>query len=323
MGDATGIGPEITVRALLRAKTYEVCSPVVIGDAGVMQATVDGMKVKAGIWAIRETEEARFRFGTIDVVDLANIQLERLKRAQVDAMAGEAVVQSLFRAIELALSKKVDGIVTAPLHKMAMHQAGYDYPGHTEILAEKSGTADYAMMFVADGLRVVLVTIHCALKDALEGISQKTVVNKIRLAQKAMHDLGFDHPRIAVAGLNPHAGEGGLFGHEEIEIVEPAIREAQSEGIDATGPYPADTLFARALKGQFDIVVAMYHDQGLIPVKLVGFEKGVNITLGLPFVRTSPDHGTAFGKAWQWRADPGSMEAAIDLAAQMASANLE
>ncbi len=319
MGDASGIGPEIIVRALTRPQTYGICCPVVVGDAGVMQATVIGMDVEASIHSIEGVREAYFKLGTIDVLDLANIQLDRLKKGQVDPMAGKAAVENVIKAVELAQSGEVDGIVTAPLHKQAMHRAGFGYPGHTELLAEKTGTTNYAMMFVADNLRVILVTIHCALRRALDTISRDMVLEKIRLAQQAMLSLGTECPRIAIAGINPHAGEGGMFGREEAEILEPAINDARAEGINALGPYPADTVFDRALKGQFDIVVAMYHDQGLIPVKLVGFEKGVNITLGLPFVRTSVDHGTAFGKAWEWRADPGSMIAAIELAARMVS----
>lgn len=319
MGDASGIGPEIIVRALTRPQTYEICCPVVVGDAGVMQATVTGMDVEASIHGIEEVKEAHFKLGTIDVLDLANIQLDRLKKGEVDSMAGRAAVENVIKAVELARSGEVDGIVTAPLHKQAMHQAGFDYPGHTELLAEKTGTTNYAMMFVAGDLRVILVTIHCALRQVVNLISRDMMLEKIRLAQQAMRSLGTRRPRIAIAGINPHAGEGGMFGREEIEILQPAIQEAREEGIDALGPYPADTVFDRALKGQFDIVVAMYHDQGLIPVKLVGFGKAVNITLGLPFIRTSVDHGTAFGKAWEWRADPGSMIAAIELAARMVS----
>ena len=319
MGDASGIGPEIIVRALTRPQTYKICRPVVVGDAGVMRATVTGMGVEADIHSIEEVRGAYFKLGTIDVLDLANIRLDRLKKGQVDPMAGKAAVQNVVKAVELAQSGKVDGIVTAPLHKQAMHQAGFDYPGHTELLAEKTGTTNYAMMFVAGDFRVILVTIHCALRQALDIISRDMVLGKIRLAQQAMQNLGTKHPRLAIAGINPHAGEGGMFGREETEILEPAINDARAEGIDALGPYPADTVFDRALKGQFDIVVAMYHDQGLIPVKLVGFGRGVNITLGLPFIRTSVDHGTAFGKAWEWRADSGSMVAAIELAARMVS----
>jgi 4-hydroxythreonine-4-phosphate dehydrogenase len=317
MGDASGIGPEIIVRTLMRPRTYEICCPLVVGDVSVIQATITGMDVGARIHRVGQVKEASFSRGTIDVLDLANIQLDKIHKGQIDPMAGRATVEYVVKAVELAQSGEVDGIVTAPLHKQAIHQAGFDYPGHTELLAEKTGTTNFAMMFVAGDLRVILVTIHCSLRQALETISRDIVLEKIRLAQRAMRRLGIEQPRIAVAGINPHAGEGGMFGREEVEILEPAVNDAQAEGINATGPYPGDTIFNRAVKGQFDIVVAMYHDQGLIPVKLMGFGKGVNITLGLPFVRTSVDHGTAFGKAWEWRADPGSMIAAVELAAQM------
>jgi len=319
MGDAAGIGPEIVVRALATQEIPRICRPLVIGDAGVIRATVVGLRADVHVHRVLNVEEARFGPDTIDVLDLENIQLGQLKKAQVDPMAGRAAVENVLKAIELATTGRVDAIVTAPLHKQAMQQAGFSYPGHTELLAEKTGSSSYAMMFVAGDFRVVLVTIHCSLRGALDAISQDSVLEKIRLAHQALQRLGIGQPRIAVAGINPHAGEGGMFGREEIEILEPAIWKAQTQGICASGPYPSDTLFARALQGRFDVVVSMYHDQGLIPVKLVGFEKGVNVTLGLPIIRTSVDHGTAFGRAWQWRADAGSMIAAIDLASRMAN----
>jgi 4-hydroxythreonine-4-phosphate dehydrogenase len=317
MGDAAGIGPEIVVRALTRSETYESCDPIVVGDAQVLAAAVSGMDLDLDIHSVENLKQARFELGAIDVLDLANIDLTRLRIGQVDPMAGGAAVEYVIKAVELAQSGWIDGIVTAPLHKQAMNEAGYDYPGHTELLAEKTGSSDYAMMFVAGNLRTILVTIHCALRSVPDIISREKVLKKIQQASSAMQLLSVENPIIAVAGLNPHAGEGGMFGHEEIEVLEPAIRDARAEGIDVVGPYPADTIYNRLLKGDFDIVVAMYHDQGLIPVKLLGFEKGVNVTLGLPFIRTSVDHGTAFGKAWEWRANPGSLITAILLAARM------
>jgi 4-hydroxythreonine-4-phosphate dehydrogenase len=317
MGDAAGVGPEIIVRALDRAETYALARPLVIGDLDVFQATLDGMKIPLTLHAVENVTQAFFRDGTIDLLNLNNIRLNELTPGQVCPMAGRAAVECVLEAIDLAMNGSVDGIVTAPLHKEAMDQAGYHYPGHTEILAEKTGTKDYRMMLTSGKLRVVLVTTHVALRKALDMIDEERVLHTIRMAEGAMRQLGIENPKVAVAGVNPHAGESGLFGREEIDVLKPAIAIARAEGIDAQGPFPPDTVFYRALKGQFDVVVVMYHDQGLIPIKLFGFGQGVNVTLGLPIIRTSVNHGTAFGKAWEWRADPGSMIDAIEMAVKM------
>jgi 4-hydroxythreonine-4-phosphate dehydrogenase len=317
MGDAAGVGPEIIVRALDRAETYALARPLVIGDLDVFQATLDGMKIPLTLHAVENVTQAFFRDGTIDLLNLNNIRLNQLTPGQVCPMAGRAAVECVLQAIDLAMSGAVDGIVTAPLHKEAMDQAGYHYPGHTEILAEKTGTKDYRMMLASGKLRVVLVTTHVALRKALDMIDQERVLHTIHMAEGAMRQLGIENPKVAVAGVNPHAGENGLFGGEEIDVLKPTIEIARAEGISAQGPFPPDTVFYRALKGQFDVVVVMYHDQGLIPIKLFGFGQGVNVTLGLPIIRTSVNHGTAFGKAWQWRADPGSMIDAIEMAVKM------
>jgi 4-hydroxythreonine-4-phosphate dehydrogenase len=235
-------------------------------------------------------------------------------------MAGGAAYDYIVRAVDLALAGTVQAIVTGPIHKESLNQAGYHYPGHTELLAERTGTAHYAMMLATGNLRVVLVTIHVALREAIVQVNEERILRAIELAHQVGLLLGIEHPRIAVPGLNPHAGEGGMFGREEIEIIAPAIAKARAAGWDAQGPFPADTVFYRAAQGQFDFVTPMYHDQGLIPIKLLGFDKGVNVTLGLPIIRTSVDHGTAFGKAWQFRAEASSLREAIALAAQMARA---
>ena len=221
--------------------------------------------------------------------------------------------------IKLANSGAAAGIVTAPIHKEALLAAGLKYPGHTEILAELGGTDRVAMMLANDEIRTGLVTIHCSLKDAIERATYQAQMDAIRLAAEGTRALGIANPRVAVAGLNPHAGEGGLFGREEIEIIAPAIAAARQEGIDVSGPWSGDTVFMQARRGKFDVVVAQYHDQGLIPVKYLGVEQGVNITLGLPFVRTSPDHGTAFDIAGKGLADATSMATAIDYARRLAS----
>lgn len=320
MGDASGIGPEIAVRALADAGTYRICRPVLIGDGSVLQATLDAMRADLALHPIADVTEATFEVGQIDLLDLHNVDLRRLKKAQVDASAGGAAYEYIVRAIDLALAGIVRAVVTGPIHKDALNQAGHHYPGHTEIFAERTGTQNYAMMLVAGELRVVLVTIHVSLRQAIAGLNQERILRTIELAHEAGLLLGMEQPRIAVPGLNPHAGEGGMFGDEESAIIAPAIEKARSAGFNAQGPFPPDTVFYRAAHGQFDFVTPLYHDQGLIPIKLMGFGKGVNVTLGLPIIRTSVDHGTAFGKAWQFRADAGSLIEAIRLAAQMARA---
>jgi len=320
MGDPGGIGPEIAVRAMCDSPTRRVCRAVLVGDGSVLQATLDEMKTELTLRSISDVADAVFEPGQIDLLDLHNVDLLRLKKAQVDAMAGAAAYEYIVRAIDLALAGKVQAVVTGPIHKESLNQAGYHFPGHTEILADRTGTRDYAMMLIAGGLRIVLVTIHLALREAIAQISEERIVRAIKLAHETGPLLEITHPRIAVPGLNPHAGEGGMFGYEESETIGPAIAKAKAMGYDVQGPFPADTVFYRAVQGHFDFVTPMYHDQGLIPIKLIGFGKGVNVTLGLPIIRTSVDHGTAFGRAWQFRADAGSMIEAIRLAAQMARA---
>ena len=236
---------------------------------------------------------------------------------KVNAIAGQAAFDSIVAAIAAAKSGVVSGIVTAPINKEAMGIAGIRYPGHTEILADYSGAQRVAMMLVNDDIRTVLVTIHMSLRNAIERADFNAQLSAIRLAHEGGKALGIKAPRIGVAGLNPHAGEGGLFGDEEIKIIQPAVEAARLEGIDVSGPYPGDTVYMQARKGRFDVVVAQYHDQGLIPVKYLGIEKGVNITLGLPFVRTSPDHGTAFDIAGLGIADHSSLCAALAYAKRL------
>ncbi|MEM8628445.1 MAG: 4-hydroxythreonine-4-phosphate dehydrogenase PdxA, partial [Pseudomonadota bacterium] len=238
----------------------------------------------------------------------------------VTAAAGRAAFEAVLAGIEFAVSGRAAGIVTAPINKAAWAAAGVTYPGHTELLAERGGADMVAMMLANDELRTVLVTIHCSLREAIEAADFDAQMQAIELAHAGARALGVAKPRVAVAGLNPHAGEGGLFGREEIEIISPAIAAAQEAGINASGPWPGDTVFMQARQGAFDVVVAQYHDQGLIPVKYMGLSHGVNITLGLPFVRTSPDHGTAFDIAGRGIADPGSLQTAIRYAAQLAQA---
>lgn len=318
MGDATGVGPEIIVKALDDQGVYDVCRPLIIGDRGIMERAARIVGKPFAFRAIGDVAEARFEFRTVDVLDLANLPPD-LPFAKVDARAGKAAYEYLAKAVALAMSGQIGAIATAPLHKEALNAAGYPFPGHTEILAHLSGTRDYAMMLASDKLRVIHVTTHVALRKACDLINKDRVLRVIQLADQAVRALGIDRPRIAVAGLNPHSGEGGLFGNEEIAEIIPAVEEAKRRGFTVFGPIAPDTVFYRAAaKGEFDIVVVMYHDQGHIPMKVLAFETGVNVTVGLPFIRTSVDHGTAFGKAGKGTADSRSMTEAIYLAARMA-----
>lgn len=319
MGDPSGIGPEIVVKTMT---ARVVDRPVVvIGDPAVMERAVDFTAAELSCRILGDLDEFdETGVGTtIDI--LPAVRMAALpEMGAVSAASGQAAYEAVVAAIDLARSGEIAGIVTAPLHKEALSAAGIHYPGHTEILADKGGADRVAMMLANDELRTVLVTIHCSLRDAIDRADFDAQMAAIRLAHQGCLAIGIDKPRIAVAGLNPHAGEGGLFGREEIEIISPAIRAAKEEGMDVTGPWPGDTVFMQARQGRFDIVVAQYHDQGLIPVKYMGLEKGVNVTLGLPFIRTSPDHGTAFDIAGTGTADPESLRTALRYAARMADA---
>lgn len=316
MGDPSGIGPEIIIKA--RVEQPEARA-LVFGCPSVMERAVGIVGADCEVRALRCVQDARFTPGVIEVVCCGDLtELPAIGRIQ--AVSGQAAFYAIQQAIECALKGVVSGIVTAPIHKEALSQAGINYPGHTEMLADLGGVERVAMLLGNDEIRTVLVTIHCALSDAIRGGNFDAQMAAIRLAHEGASALGYPNPRVAVAGLNPHAGEGGLFGREEIEFIAPAIRAAQAEGINASGPWPGDTVFMMARQGQFDIVVAQYHDQGLIPVKYMGLEKGVNITLGLPFVRTSPDHGTAFDIAGTGKADAASLLTAMRFAKKLVSA---
>jgi 4-hydroxythreonine-4-phosphate dehydrogenase len=325
MGDAAGVGPEIINKALAKKEYYDISRPIVIGDALVIEDAFKVAKVKLNINYVEDISEAKYEHGTIDVIDLKNIRLSDLKMGKVQAMAGKASVKYVEKAVEMALENKIDAIVTAPLNKEAMNLAGYDYAGHTEILAHLTKTIDYAMMLVAGKLRVVHVTTHVSMRDACKLIKKERVLITIKLTFDATKKMGVESPKIAVAGFNPHAGESGLFGNEEIEEIIPAIESAKKSGINVIGPMPPDTVFLRASRGEYDSVVAMYHDQGHIPVKMLGFESGINVTIGLPIIRTSVDHGTAYRRAGLrlGTGDPTSLEEAMKLAVQMAKYDIE
>jgi len=316
MGDPSGIGPEIIVKLFNQREALPPA--IVIGDAGIFRRTVEALGLPVGVRTISAPEEAYFNAGTIEIIQSGEILQDDLPIGKIDPRSGQAAFDAILLAIQLARARRggVSSITTAPINKEALHAAGINYPGHTEILADLGGaTGDVAMMLMNDDLRVVLVTIHSALRKIVDDITTERELSTIRLAHDAARKLGIERPRVAVAGLNPHAGENGLFGNEDNDVIAPAIKQANHEGIDASGPWPGDTVFMRARRGEFDIVVAQYHDQGLIPVKYLGIDQGVNITLGLPFVRTSVDHGTAFDIAGKGIADPSSLQYALQQAA--------
>jgi 4-hydroxythreonine-4-phosphate dehydrogenase len=314
MGDPAGIGPEITVKAFAGARL--AVPALVVGDAGLLRRTAQALGLALDINAIANPEAARPRPKTLDVISLTDLP-DSLAVGQVSAQAGQAAYDYVAHAIRLALDRRVRAIATAPINKDAFKAAGIGYPGHTEMLGDLTGTPDVAMMLANDELRTVLVTVHVSLREAIRQITLERELKTIRLAQRALAGLGVAQPRIAVAGLNPHAGENGLFGDEETNVIRPAVQLAQQEGLNVSGPYPGDTIFMRARRGEFDVVVAQYHDQGLIPVKYLGLENGINVTIGLPFVRTSVDHGTAFDIAGRGVADPSSLLKSIELAARL------
>jgi 4-hydroxythreonine-4-phosphate dehydrogenase len=314
MGDPCGIGPEIIAR--LYADTIPLPSTLVLGDIGRIERAVQLLDLPVKVKAIEAPEDFQLAPATIDVISLSSLPKD-LPFGQLDARAGRAAYDYIRAGIDLAMQKRVRAIVTAPINKEALRLADIHYPGHTEILADFSGTKDFAMMLMNDDLRVILVTIHVSLREAIEQLTMERELTIIRLAHRAMTQLGIAAPRIAVAGLNPHAGEHGLFGSEDDAIIRPAVQQAQAEGIEASGPWPGDTIFMHARQGRFDIVVAQYHDQGLIPVKYLGVDEGVNITVGLPFVRTSVDHGTAFDIAGTGKASHASLRVAVQQAAML------
>ncbi|MGE5172770.1 MAG: 4-hydroxythreonine-4-phosphate dehydrogenase PdxA [Betaproteobacteria bacterium] len=319
MGDPAGIGPEIIAKVIDRVEIFPLCRPVVIGDAGVMKKLIEEMHLSVTVHSIASITDADPAEGKLDVLDCKNVKLMGHKWGAPDASSGKAVVEYIKKAVELAVKGDAAAIVTAPINKEMMNAAGHHYAGHTELLAELTNAKQYGMLFVGGGLRVILATIHVALKDVARHITKDTVLKTIRLAHGAMHYFDIEKPRIGVAALNPHAGEGRLFGSEEWDEILPAVIKAREEGIHASDPIPADTLFYKARNNYYDIVVAMYHDQGLAPLKMLAFGNAVNVTVGLPIIRTSVDHGTAYDIAGKGCADPASLLEAIKLAATMSA----
>lgn len=333
MGDPAGIGAEIAVKALKSSAVNGECIPVVFGDYEAILDAVTFCHTNQKINIIHNIDECIDENNTINLIDFGLLKKNGWEYKKVDGLCGQASFEYIVSAIEYAMDGKIDAVVTGPINKESIHLAGLDYCGHTEIFAHYTNTKDYAMMLTSPSLRVIHCTTHCSLSDATKKIKKQRVLNVIRLANYAVKLLGINKPKIAVAGLNPHSSENGLFGTEERDEIIPAINEAQTEGISVEGPIPPDTVFVKAMAGQYDIVVAMYHDQGHIPVKLSGFKldlrtnkytsmSGVNCTIGLPIIRTSVDHGTAFGKAGEGRANEESMIDAIEMAITMAKNRL-
>lgn len=320
MGDPAGIGPEVVLKALRHADVYSRSRPLVIGDRATFERAaewVDATDLTYDI--VTDPDAGHYRPGTVTLLDLGNAPAQGYTVGEVSPDAGRAAVECVFRACDLALEGRVDAVVTAPLNKAAMHAAGFTYAGHTELLAERTSAERVSMLLVGPTLRVVHVSTHVALTEAIKRVTRRRVHEVIEIAHESCLALGIARPRIAVAGLNPHASEGGLFGDEEAREIIPAIEMARAQGLDVSDPQPPDTVFLRATKGEWDIVVAMYHDQGHIPMKLLAFDSGVNVSIGLPILRTSVDHGTAFDIAGTGRASETSMLTAIDVAVQLAN----
>lgn len=318
MGDPAGVGPEIVVKALSREELYERCRPLVIGDKSILKRAAGWVGKPRLVFEVVDLPlTGSYQPHTVSMIDCACANPSEIPPGELSAAAGKAAVNYVFRACDLALDGTVDAVVTAPLNKEAMHLAGYSYPGHTELLAERTGAQQVSMLLVGPELRVLHVSTHVSLQEAIGRVRRDRVAEVINLADKSCRDLGIRDPRIAVSGLNPHASEDGLFGQEEEKEIVPAIEDACARGLNAVGPLPPDTVFWRAVKGEFDIVVAMHHDQGHIPMKLLAFDTGVNVTIGLPIIRTSVDHGTAFDIAGSGEAREESLLTAIDVAVQM------
>jgi len=329
MGDPAGIGPEIAAKVLAMKEIYDICNPLIVGDARVMNEAIGIAGVTLGVRPITAVSEATFTRGTMDVIDLHHVNMEQLEYGKISAMAGNAAFDTVKKVIELAMANQVDGTVTGPIHKESLNLAGHHFAGHTEIYAHFTNSTDVAMLLVDGNLRIIHVSTHVSLREACDRVKRGRIVKVIQLLDRACRQFGIQSPRIGVAGLNPHASDGGLFGGEEKAEIVPAVEQATAMGFRVDGPIPPDVLFSLANGGFYDGCVAMYHDQGHIPFKLLEFiwdnkkqrmesVRGVNITLGLPIIRTSVDHGTAFEIAGKGIASPEALLDAIEYAAKMA-----
>ncbi len=322
MGDPTGIGPEVIVKSYQDPKITKECIPVLLGDANVMKKTIAALhaKLEVTVISVEDIKSLRPNIKSIYVVKLSNLDPVRLKIGRPDKIAGKMMVTYIKEAVRLAMNGSISAMVTGPINKAAINNAGFNYPGHTELLAEITRTEDYCMMLVGKKLKVSLVTTHLPMREIPNMITPGMIFKTVKLTYEALVDyFGIKNPKIAVVALNPHAGEEGLFGVEEKELIIPGIKKAESMGIQVFGPLSADTAFHFAYKGKYDVVVGIYHDQALIPIKMINFDDSVNVTLGLPIIRTSVDHGTAYDIAGKGIANPESMSAAIMLASKIAA----
>jgi 4-hydroxythreonine-4-phosphate dehydrogenase len=321
MGDPAGIGPEVIVKAFSDSKLYRECRPIVIGDANYLVATAKQFAPTLSIRPITSIDEAEFDSKSLVVLDLNNVQSHPLS-PEASAVGGQATVEYIRKAVDLAMARQVDAITTAPINKESIHLAGFHYPGHTEMLADFTGSKSVALMLAGKKLRVVIATTHVPLHEVKELITTERVTKILHLTHQWLHRYVKETPKIAVTGLNPHCGDGGIFGNEEKTAILPAIKKLQAEGIDVQGPFSADALFARTPSDTYDAVVTMYHDQGMIPIKMESQGEAVNVTLGLPILRTSVDHGTAFDIAGQGLASPESLKISLRFAANLAQSVL-
>ena len=323
MGDPAGTGPELLAKALTEAESRDYARPIVVGSAAAMRDPLRLVGSDASVNAIASATEIADDVSVIDVLDLDNVDMNSLKRGQVHPRNGEAAYRNIERAVQATMEGEAHAVVTSAINKKALSEAGYPFDGHTEILAHLTKAPRVTMMLVAGDLRICHVSTHVSLREAINRVQPKRILEVIRLANEGVKAMGIESPHIAIAGLNPHAGEGGLFGSEEDEFISPAIAEANAEGYHVSGPFAGDTVFFRVLKKQFDCGIAMYHDQGHVAAKMLGIWLGVNVTLGLPIIRTSVEHGTDFDNAGTGRGDPRSLKQALRLAATMASNRLE
>ena len=318
MGDPAGIGPEITVKSLTKKEIYDVSKPLIIGDSQVIERAIDIVNADVTINEITSPEDGKYELGTIDVINLNNIDIDKLEYGEVSVQGGQGAFEYIKKSVELALAGQVDALATTPINKESLKAAEVPYIGHTEMLEDLAGSNDPLTMFEVRGMRIFFLTRHLSLKDAIGQMTKERVSDYLIRCDKALQRLGVENRRFAVAGLNPHSGEGGLFGMEEVEEIKPGIEMAVEAGINAVGPVPADSVFFQALNGKYDAVLSLYHDQGHIAAKMTDFHRTISITNGLPFLRTSVDHGTAFDIAGKNIAESISLEEAIKLAAQYA-----
>jgi len=322
MGDAAGIGPEITCKALKNASIYGQCRPFVIGDANVLKQIISICNLGLDINLLSDIKDLNSCCGTIDMLDFNDIEMDKLEFGKINSNCGSAAVKYTIEAGRLAMDNKIDAIVSAPLNKASMRAAGFNYEGQTEILGELSGSNNYGMILVLDYLRIMMYSTHMSLREACDRVTYEGVLKKILLSHEGLKFFNLENPLIAVSALNPHAGEGGLFGMEEIEQIIPAIEKAKSMGINTVGPVPADVVFVKAKNKEYDLVIAMYHDQANMAMKLLGFGSVVTLLAGLPFIRTSTGHGTAFDIAGRNIADETNLVKAIELAAELGAKRL-